>query len=114
MPRPTVQPATPNLTIPQSPAAPLSIAARKPPWLKVKAPGGENYGRLKEQLRGLELHTVCEEAQCPNMGECWAGGTATVMILGELCTRGCKFCAVKAGKPNGSVDADEPRKVATA
>lgn len=110
MPRPTTQPTLPTLTILQNPSA----ALRKPPWLKVKAPGGENYGRLKEQLRGLELHTVCEEAQCPNMGECWAGGTATVMILGELCTRGCKFCAVKAGKPNGSVDAGEPLKVATA
>lgn len=89
-------------------------ALRKPPWLKVRAPGGENYAKLKEQLRGLDLHTVCEEAQCPNLGECWGGGTATVMILGELCTRGCKFCAVKAGKPNGEVDRDEPRKVAEA
>jgi lipoic acid synthetase len=87
---------------------------RKPPWLKVRAPGGEKYGRLKDQLRGLELHTVCEEAQCPNMGECWSGGTATVMILGELCTRACKFCAVKAGRPDGTVDAGEPQRVAQA
>jgi lipoic acid synthetase len=89
-------------------------ALRKPPWLKVRAPGGEDYGRLKQQLRGLGLHTVCEEAQCPNIGECWGGGTATVMILGELCTRGCKFCAVKAGSPKGVVDPDEPAKVASA
>jgi lipoic acid synthetase len=89
-------------------------ALRKPPWLKVRAPGGESYARLKDQLRGLQLHTVCEEAQCPNVGECWGGGTATIMILGDLCTRGCRFCAVKAGKPNGEVDAEEPEKVATA
>lgn len=89
-------------------------APRKPPWLKVRAPGGESYRRLKEQLRGLELHTVCEEAQCPNLGECWNGGTATVMLLGDVCTRGCKFCAVEAGNPKGVVDAEEPRKVAEA
>lgn len=89
-------------------------ALRKPPWLKVRAPGGDNYAQLKEQLRGLNLHTVCEEAQCPNIGECWGGGTATVMILGEFCSRGCKFCAVKAGNPGGVVDLDEPRKVSKA
>lgn len=93
---------------------PQRAAQRKPPWLKVRAPGGENYARLKEQLRGLRLHTVCEEAQCPNLGECWGGGTATIMILGELCTRGCRFCAVKAGKPSGERDRDEPARVAEA
>jgi lipoic acid synthetase len=94
--------------------APAPPALRKPPWLKVRAPGGAEYGRLKEQLRGLGLHTVCEEAQCPNIGECWGSGTATVMILGALCTRGCKFCAVPAGSPKGTVDAAEPENVATA
>ncbi len=92
----------------------VAPALRKPPWLKVRAPGGEAYGRLKEQLRGLDLHTVCEEAQCPNVGECWSGGTATVMLLGDTCTRGCRFCAVVSGNPQGRVDADEPRKVAQA
>lgn len=72
---------------------------RKPPWLKVMAPGGESYTRLKSTLRQRELHTVCEEARCPNVGECWREGTATVMILGDTCTRGCRFCAVKTGKP---------------
>lgn len=87
---------------------------RKPPWLKVRAPGGENYTRIKQILRGLELNTVCEEAHCPNVGECWSKGTATVMILGDTCTRGCRFCAVKAGNPRGLVDAEEPERVARA
>lgn len=87
---------------------------RKPPWLKVMAPGGENYTRLKSTLRQRELHTVCEEARCPNVGECWREGTATVMILGDTCTRGCRFCAVKTGKPGGIVDASEPENVARA
>ena len=64
---------------------------RKPPWLKVKAPGGESYARIKATLRELDLYTVCEEARCPNVGECWAEGTATVMLLGHTCTRGCRF-----------------------
>ncbi len=84
---------------------------RKPDWLKVKAPGGERFGAIKEQLRSLKLHTVCEEARCPNMGECWSGGTATVMLLGDVCTRGCRFCAITSGKPGGVVDAEEPYKV---
>ena len=87
---------------------------RKPPWLKVMAPGGENYTRLKSTLRQRELHTVCEEARCPNVGECWREGTATVMILGDTCTRGCRFCAVKTGKPGGVVDVSEPENVARA
>jgi lipoyl synthase len=101
----------PELSVP-SPLGPAG--PRKPPWLKVRAPGGESYSRLKEQLRGLDLHTVCEEAQCPNVGECWGGGTATVMLLGEVCTRGCRFCAVRSGNPGGAVDAEEPAKVARA
>ena len=66
----------------------------KPDWLKVRAPGGENYLQIKSMLRELKLVTVCEEAKCPNIGECWAGGTATFMLMGDVCTRGCKFCAI--------------------
>lgn len=93
---------------------PKTIREKKPAWLKVRAPGGESYTRIKETLRGLELHTVCEEARCPNVGECWSKGTATVMILGDTCTRGCRFCAVTKGNPRGIVDVNEPQNVATA
>jgi lipoic acid synthetase len=86
----------------------------KPPWLKVRAPGGERYNRLKETFRALDLHTVCEEARCPNVGECWAEGTATIMLLGDTCTRGCRFCAVTTGNPRGAVDVREPEHVARA
>ncbi len=86
----------------------------KPAWLKVRAPGGETYARLKETLRRLDLHTVCEEARCPNVGECWAEGTATVMLLGDVCTRGCRFCAVTTGNPRGAVDVREPEHTAKA
>src|SRR4051794_1559853 len=84
---------------------------RKPEWLKIRAPGGERYLEIKSQLRELKLHTVCEEARCPNMGECWSGGTATIMLLGDTCTRGCRFCAIKTAKYPGPVDTEEPRKV---
>jgi len=87
---------------------------RKPSWLKVKAPGGEKYAELKQTLRKLDLYTVCEEARCPNMGECWGKGTATVMLLGHTCTRGCRFCAVTTGNPRGYVDPREPDHVAQA
>ena len=90
------------------------LAERKPEWLRVRPPSGENYGHLRGLLRELNLHTVCEEAHCPNVGECWGVGTATIMLLGDVCTRGCRFCAVKSGNPRGLVDADEPRKVAEA
>lgn len=86
----------------------------KPPWLRVQAPGGDNYAHLKQVLRERGLHTVCEEARCPNVGECWSGGTATFMVLGDICTRGCRFCAVSSGNPGGTVDADEPDKLADA
>src|ERR1700759_2514298 len=86
----------------------------KPDWLKVRAPGGERYHRLKETFRALDLHTVCEEARCPNVGECWREGTATVMLLGETCTRGCRFCAVTTGDPKGFVDTREPEHTARA
>ena len=89
-------------------------AQPKPQWLKVRPPSGENYVRLKGLLRSLDLHTVCEEAHCPNVAECWGGGTATIMLMGDTCTRGCRFCAVSSGNPHGVLDLDEPRKVAIA
>ena len=89
-------------------------AARRPEWLRVRLPGGENYFDLKRLMRGLSLHTVCESARCPNIGECWQHRTATFMILGELCTRRCGFCAVPKGKPAGEVDWAEPERVAEA
>jgi len=85
----------------------------KPEWLKVRLPGGPNYLRLKRLMRERRLHTVCEEARCPNIGECWEAGTATFMILGDTCTRACAFCAVKSGRPL-AVDAREPMRVAQA
>jgi len=85
----------------------------KPEWLKARAPVGDNYHALKKLARGLELHTVCESAQCPNIGECWHHKTATFMLLGNLCTRRCGFCAVPKGKPM-PIDYDEPRRVAEA
>jgi len=85
----------------------------KPEWLKVRAPGSPNYLRLREIMRGLKLNTVCEDAHCPNIGECWHHGTATFMILGDICTRACAYCAVAHGKP-ASLDIDEPRRVAEA
>jgi len=84
----------------------------KPSWLKVKAPSGEKYLKIKQNLAKKQLFTVCEEARCPNIGECWSGGTATFMILGGVCTRGCKFCNVVTGNPNGWVDVEEPVKIA--
>jgi lipoic acid synthetase len=87
---------------------------RRPSWLTVKLPGGDGYSRIQEVMRGLTLHTVCEEARCPNIGECWGHGTATFMILGDVCTRACAFCAVKSGRRGGDVDEDEPARVAEA
>lgn len=86
---------------------------RRPPWLKVRIPGGENYTELKHIMGRLALHTVCESARCPNVAECWNHRTATFMILGNLCTRACGFCAVPHGRPLG-LDEDEPRRVAEA
>jgi lipoic acid synthetase len=85
----------------------------KPSWLKAKAPVGENFHQLKKLARGLGLHTVCESAQCPNIGECWNHKTATFMLLGDICTRRCGFCAVPKGRPQ-PLDLDEPRRVAEA
>jgi lipoyl synthase len=85
----------------------------KPEWLKVRAPGSDTYRHLKELMRELELHTVCEEAHCPNIGECWDYGTATFMILGDVCTRACGYCAVGHGRP-AAIDAAEPARVGNA
>src|ERR1700728_4984214 len=87
--------------------------AQKPEWLKTRAPMGENYHDLKRLARSLGLHTVCESAHCPNIGECWHHKTATFMMLGNLCTRRCGFCAVPKGRPD-PIDFDEPRRVAEA
>src|ERR1700677_2642023 len=88
--------------------------AKKPDWLKVRAPGGESFLKLKSMMRERKLATVCEEARCPNIGECWGGGTATIMVMGDTCTRGCRFCAVKTSKAPAPVDPQEPKKVAYA
>jgi lipoyl synthase len=85
----------------------------KPSWLRARAPSGENFHNLKRLARGLDLHTVCESAQCPNIGECWNHGTATFMLLGDICTRRCGFCAVPKGRPQ-AIDWDEPARVAEA
>jgi lipoyl synthase len=86
----------------------------KPAWIKIRPASGERYLKLKELLASLKLATVCQEAQCPNIGECWSGGTATIMLMGEVCTRGCRFCNVKTGNPKGKLDLEEPQKVAYA
>ena len=88
-----------------------SYKRRHPPWIKAKMPGGPKYMELKDLMRKKNLHTVCEEAHCPNIGECWELGTATFMILGEICTRACRYCAVTTGKPN-ELDTFEPIRVA--
>jgi lipoic acid synthetase len=90
-----------------------SSASSKPAWLKVRPPSGERYFELKRRLRGLRLTTVCEEAHCPNASECWGGGTATFMLLGDVCTRGCRFCAVTSGRTE-ALDPEEPGRVAEA
>src|SRR5437667_3150941 len=87
---------------------------KKPEWLRIRVPSGENYASVKQTLASLELHTVCQEARCPNIAECWGGGTATIMIMGDLCTRHCRFCAVKSGNKPALLDAEEPIKVARA
>jgi len=86
----------------------------RPPWLRVRFPGGPNHQELMRIMRTLDLHTVCESARCPNMGECWEHRTATFMILGNVCTRSCSFCSVPSGRPVGPPDEDEPERVAEA
>jgi lipoic acid synthetase len=92
----------------------LPLRAPKPSWLRVGLPGGERYQRVKDTLRTGRLHTVCEEAHCPNVGECWGGGTATVMLMGDVCTRGCRFCHVKTAAHPPALDPEEPRHLAEA
>ena len=104
--------ATTRIAIGVAPA-PAAPARRHPEWLKVRLPGGAGYERLRTTLHGLELHTVFEEAMCPNVAECWGRGTATFMILGDICTRGCRYCAVAKGHPVG-LDLEEPERVAEA
>lgn len=99
-------------SVPEPPPTP--DAHPRPDWLRVKFFGGERYQDLKRIMRTLDLHTVCESARCPNMGECWEHGTATFMILGDICTRACGFCAVPSGKPVGPPDENEPLRVAEA
>jgi lipoic acid synthetase len=108
--------ATPFHIISSSPGllVPPPGAHPRPDWLRVKFFGGERYQDLKRIMRTLDLHTVCESARCPNMGECWEHGTATFMILGDICTRACGFCAVPSGKPVGPPDEEEPFRVAEA
>jgi lipoic acid synthetase len=89
------------------------VRSRKPSWLKVRLPTGAEYARVRATLRELDLATVCEEARCPNLGECWGQGTATFMLLGRVCTRACRFCAVATGRP-GAPDPEEPTRVAEA
>jgi lipoic acid synthetase len=101
-----------QLTNDSAPRAPRA-ERRKPSWLKVQAPGGENYVDVKRMMRDLGLHTVCEEAHCPNIGECWEHRAATFMILGDVCTRNCAYCAVAHGTPD-PYDPDEPRRLAEA
>src|SRR2546427_344329 len=106
---PLVQLTRPSPRAPAAPAAPL----RKPAWLRVQAPGGPNYLALKHLMRDLQLHTVCEEAHCPNIGECWEHRAATFMILGDVCTRNCAYCAVAHGTP-APLDRHEPVRLAQA
>jgi lipoic acid synthetase len=105
--------ATPFTILPNNATPPPSVHPR-PSWLRVKYFGGSNYQELKRIMRTLDLHTVCESARCPNMGECWEHRTATFMILGNICTRACGFCAVPSGKPLGPPEEDEPERVAEA
>src|ERR1700729_873611 len=92
----------------------LGRPPRKPDWLRVSLPIGDEYERVRAKVNGLGLHTVCKEAACPNVAECWGAGTATIMILGDVCTRGCRFCNVKTGNPRGEIDWLEPLRVAEA
>ncbi len=110
----TELPATPREVAERMRANGKPIRAPKPEWLRVNLPGGARYQAVRETLQRLRLHTVCAEAQCPNVGECWGGGTATVMLMGDTCTRGCRFCHVKTAVRPPPLDPDEPRHLAEA
>lgn len=107
----TVSQEIPPSNFDQSHAAGQLTRGRRPEWLRVKSPDGPKYQELKGLFRGKQLHTVCEEAMCPNIGECWGRGTATFLLMGDTCTRSCGFCKIKTGRPS-LLDPDEPRKVA--
>lgn len=107
---PLVPAGAPAAPLPSTPPAPRP---RRPEWLKVRAPAGENYVDVVRLMREKRLHTVCEEARCPNIGECWNHRTATFLLLGEVCTRGCRYCAIAKGKPD-AIDEDEPERIAEA
>jgi len=102
-----------KLPIEEKNKTPQELGGKKPDWLRVRLPVGENYKSLTELVNTHKLHTICQSGNCPNMGECWGAGTATFMILGNVCTRGCSFCAVQTGRPP-AYDTDEPRRVAEA
>lgn len=102
-----------ELPIVDSPSTGAESRPKRPEWLKVRLPMGENYRHVRNIVDDFKLHTICQSGSCPNMGECWGAGTATFMILGNVCTRSCSFCAVKTGRPN-EYDTDEPRRVAEA
>jgi lipoic acid synthetase len=108
-------PLTPVSNTPAAPPAQSQPAPRqrRPEWLRVRAPSGENYEDVVRLMREQRLHTVCEEARCPNIGECWNHRTATFLLLGEVCTRGCRYCAIAKGKPE-AIDEDEPERIAAA
>jgi lipoic acid synthetase len=101
------------ISTPETPNAPEAVPRRRPQWMKVSAPTGENHADVARLVRRLGLHTVCEEARCPNIGECWNHRTATFLLLGEVCTRGCRFCAISKGKPQ-PLDEEEPERIAEA
>src|SRR6476646_1269987 len=104
----------PSLTAsPQQAGTATGGATARPDWLRFRSPGGRNYRDLKALVDDLRLHTVCESARCPNIGDCWERRTATFMILGDICTRSCGFCAIKTGRPEG-LDLEEPERVAEA
>jgi lipoic acid synthetase len=100
-----------NLIPPQNIPLETDLPQRKPDWLRVRLPAGSNYRRVKNLMRGHHLNTVCEEAMCPNLGECWSRGTATFLLMGDTCTRSCGFCHIKTGRP-AALDEEEPRRVA--
>ena len=108
------QPTVPATEIMELPVVHAASRDRRPDWLRVKLPYGETYRNLVQLIDQHQLHTVCQSARCPNIGECWMAGTATFMILGDVCTRSCGFCAVKTGRPALGLDYDEPRRVAEA
>ena len=108
---PVVEPTRDRLILPDE--IELPRPQRRPDWLRVRAPSGENYERLLTLMRSKSLHTVCEEAMCPNIGECWGSGTATFLMMGDVCTRSCGFCDIKHGRP-APLDFDEPNRVAEA